>query len=539
MKKIIIFFLGVIFLSISEVLALQRLSITVVGDSIFVSGDSLARVYFTPGIHHPDSTGEIFGASTRAKLPADFDLSAASKSSAGFYHLTSGPVPVDFDDSLRVIFRVSGKIIFCRGREFHSEAIIAFPDFFTAREFPFFWADSGQFEVETYQMNGLDSVKVVFIWSDSSGQALLDTAKTIASAAIEEVGKFAPNFWHCHIQNWGGGKYMLTVFLGIGHGYEGLEHFSSPFVVVPDWLQKAEDTVVHEMFHSLVGKALMPTEYIQSRDDYIPTDVLWFYEGLTELVGNRYTLFPNPFSFYLNRHVLQDILVPESDLRRLSRESSKEKRGYIYYNKGYLLFLCLASQINLDDWLRWLFEEELNGRQIPVPTTSDSVVHWLNKYQPGAGDYLEELLPGGYGQIADSLLYYYGFREVCLKDWSNDYIGPYHHQGIYVFSDLDTLGLEANKFKFVCVISPEGDSLQVYPEDQPGWKLISTHPDSLFDFVIEKDDSTRVTVRLSKNIHLPNGECFTVFLRHHMAQIPLVRRRGSLEFLRQIIRRAK
>ena len=190
-----------LFIFLSSQVSLEELNINVISDSIFVTGDSissngdsLTKVVFTPGIHVSDSTCEIFGTGASAKLPDDFDFSATGQLGVGFYHLTSGPVPANFEDSLRVTFVALGKTIFCQGREFHSEAIIAFPDFFTAREFPFFWADPGQFEVETYQMNGLDSVKVVFIWSDSSGQALLDTAKTIASAAVEEVGKFAPKF---------------------------------------------------------------------------------------------------------------------------------------------------------------------------------------------------------------------------------------------------------------------------------------------------------------------------------------------------------
>ena len=406
MKKQVVFLLG-IFISLQS-FAVQRLQVEVKGDSVWMQCEHSIQTFNTPGYHSVDSTlGALAPDSAEAKLPEiSRGRSCGQFEGVGVYHLTSGLIPENFSDSIHVTFRAPGKVIFCQGKMYRGEGDIIFPNLFVGREFPIFWAHSTNYSVDFFPLNSLDTVRTVFIWTDS-GRVLLDSARVVVAEAIREVGKYAPQFWHKHIQYWGGSQYTLTIMLGVPA--VGLEHFNAPYVGIPrGWFFIMKDLTIHELFHSLVGKDLMPASYFKFVG-YHPTDVLGFYEGLTTLIGERYLEFPAGIQWRLAHALAMANMSTERDLIKLSYVPGELESPY--WN-GRLYWTAMAEIIDIDDWLSWLFESKLINRDVPVPIMMDSIYTWLNEFKPGCGDYAKKVIAGEYYHDADSLLQYHGYRKV-------------------------------------------------------------------------------------------------------------------------------
>ncbi|MFA4873109.1 MAG: hypothetical protein WC659_04195 [Patescibacteria group bacterium] len=512
--------------------AIQRLQVEVKGDSVWMKCKNSVQTFYTPGYHSADSTlGVLTFDSVAVRLPElGRNNSCGQHDGIGLYHLTSGLVPEKFGDNLQVTFRASGKVIFCRGEIFREEAELEFPNLFTAREFPIFWADSTNYSVDYFPLNNLDTVRTVFIWTDS-GKALLDSARILIAEAIREVGNYAPQFWHKHLQNWGGSHYTLTVMLGTP--YIGLEHLNTPFAgVSKEYLPLLKPLIVHEMFHSFVGKSLMPASYV-NLVGYHPTDALGFYEGLTTFISQRYTIFPVEFIQDLTYSWMRTDMSKGRDLIELSYVPGELESPY--WN-GRIFWIAMIGKINIDDWLEWMFEKKLIDRNIPISVSMDSIYTWLSDYKAGVGDYAQRIIHGEYYHDADSLLQYHGYRKTYLRDYSINYIGPYYWRdgkvGGYIYEGMDQYHLPLD-YKFSCILSGS-DSLSLGPNGD-GMKLLRQFPDSLFSVLVTSSRGREV-IKLSKNLYFPSGESYYFEGKIHFAQVPLARREETLKFWRQLVR---
>ncbi len=472
------------------------------------------RPYFTIGHHQPDSclklTPDKYQVIYNGYLPLmqrnnpSGYFPADYQGRVGFYHISSGVVPANLQGSLRLNFFVPQKSVLIKGKVFREKGSVTFKNYFEAREFPLFWFDDDKYQVELVPINRLDTIQVVYAWADFGGFSLLDTVRQSIFQAINIVGKVAPYFWHKYIQRWGNvGKYTLMVFLGAPP--LGLEHFSSPLIGVNhNYLYTVTELAIHEMLHSFVGKATMPKEYLSADGKFYPTDALGYYEGLVSYLADR--LLPTEmFANILAWNVSNAKVVAENDLRTVSLTDRKHES---YYFKGYLFWFALNSKFDfIDSWLRWLFEEKLIRRSIPVPINMDSVLTWLDEYDHRIGNYASNIISGEYIQIADSLLTANGFEPIYFKNDSSycwAYIGPYPLYQSGVVLPVDTFNIQRGVVPIKVIT--KNDTLPLFLATKEkgvsaGQKLMEQYPDSVFTVIM----SNGLKVKTSKNAYFPDG----------------------------------
>lgn len=548
------------------------------------------QTFFTIGHHSPDSTfGVIDGDSVTLTL-GDFGRqnTSAHYKSLVIYNPTSALVPSD-SGPVNLIVKASERLLFYQGRLYQNFFKVSVPNNFVLREFPIVICEKNKFFAAKYPLNQTDSVKVFFFWADSAGKALLPFAQTRVKSAVAEIGKIAPSFWHKNLQHWAGVDYSLVVFLGTN--YIGLEHFNCPYVGLSKrYLYSLEELAYHEMLHSFLGKSIMPETYMMN-ESFHPTDVLWWYEGLTSLLGNRFYKFRPDFVRDLTWRVSRANFGKLFDLREVSLRDRKEEG---YYEKGMMFWISIWEKIDLEKWLSWLFEIKLKNRKVPIPANSDSIFFWLNEYKPGVGDYARELAKGSYLDSAEKILEFNGWRRLLFKDsdYNNSYIGPYYYAGGYKFY-IDTLGIPLD-YKFVGIIDEKNDTIPFFGSGNSGYKRMMAKPDSIFrvimkwgkvskviyldkfslDSLKDKVQFTRLVIAkkelkidnkqvisffrvypdtaikvrieyykvekvllLKKNMYFPNGKPFFWQGDVHFGKIPLKRREKALSFWRKLCKR--
>ncbi len=517
-KKIIFLSVWLVFTYFSSLWSQQQLYVGINNDINQVEVINIIydayQPHFTIGHHQPDSCLKLTTDKYRIIYQGNLGLMKREKPSGyfpakydgrvGVYHISSGVVPADLQDSLHLNFFIPQKSVLIKGKIFREKGTITFKDYFEAREFPFFWFDTDKYRTELTPLNHLDTIQIVYAWVDSSGFSLLDTVRNSLLQAINTIGKIAPHFWHKHIQHWGKiEKYTLMVFLGTPP--LGLEHFSSPLIGINwDYLYTTTELTIHEMLHSFIGKATIPREYLVGDGKFYSTDVLGYYEGLVSYLADR-MLPKEKFASILAWNVSNAKMFNENDLRAVSLTDKKYES---YYFKGYLFWLVLNSKFDfIDNWIKWLFEEKLTNRSIPVPTNMDSVLTWLSEYDHRIGNYASAIISGEYMQIADSLLTANGFEPLYFKNDSSycwAYIGPYPLYQSGMVLPVDTFNIQHGVIPVKVVAKNDTFPLFLATKEK-GWsagqKLMEQHPDSVFTVIM----SNGVKVKTSKNVYFPDG----------------------------------
>lgn len=510
----------------------SQMTIELSGDSLFIqiTGEAITTS-FTPGKHFIDSSSTLFverNGIYKAEIPTiQRFFSFGQDKGMGFYHFTAGPFPSNYTDSLEVVFMAPGKTIFCKGQVFLEEVKLNFSNMFVAREFPICWAPLDSF-------NFFSDSNFVFFWGDSSGRAMLDGAKDIATTCSGIVPNLAPNFWEKRITHWQGAKYCTAVFLGTTQSY-GLEHFNSPLVCVPPRsLDRLDNQIIHEMFHSFVGKAVMPTNYTDIFGG--KTYTLGVYEGLTSFIEAEYTA--------KNLDDLADVIAmhlsaAKAEKRGLIKTSAdaRNNRGSEYYSQGFLFWLVMSQSVNIDSWTNWVFEQKLIDDALPKPIELLDIFYWLDKYQSESGDYAMKIYDKEYLAIAESLVYKNGFEPMLFDSSSYFpyYFGPYHvGDPPYTFTAIDTLGLLNLHPEYVLV---EGDSLKMGWYG-PGTKLVNQYPDSVFQVVFSYGPKNDKFITLSgrKRTSFPDGSRFFFQGKINLEKMDLNRRKEAEKFWQGLLK---
>ncbi|MFA5154929.1 MAG: hypothetical protein WC453_00690 [Patescibacteria group bacterium] len=397
--------------------------------SIILSGQGVIPG-FSPDNHHEFALSfHKVGNAYEAVLP-DFQRGmSAGKFGPIIDQLPADIVPIKLSAPLRITVHIPmGKVLFWGCQLWTDEsAILTFRDYFQAREFPIILVDRDRYLVRTSWFNKLDSMSVVYIWDDSTGHAALPTAFTAVDTAALNFGLITPTYLDKHVMAYfsqdSRKQYMLAYFITSRRIMTGAEHYSQPFVITPPkWIR--EDGVFHTLFHSLVGKSIIPKEYMRSDGRYCPADALGMYEGLTTYMSNKYIRddFAANLSAMLYRACLRPDLI---DLRKIGLDAEQES----YYAKGYLFWLYMeANGLNVELFTKWLFSIYLINKPFPYQFDWQDVVHWISTYDQRLGKLAEEVSSGAYLDAAFEILEKSGWSPIPLKDmpdWYDFYVGPY------------------------------------------------------------------------------------------------------------------
>jgi len=385
---------------------------------------------FSPDNHHEfklpfTNAGNFY----QAALP-NFQrgMSAGKLGTAIIYHLPAGVVPEKLSEPLRIKVRIpKGKVLLWGCEIWTGElAEASFADYFQAREYPIILVDADKYLVRISRFNRIDSLSVAYIWADSTTQAALPLAFQAVDTAALNFGYFAPTYLDKNVLSYGLAgqkKYMLTYFITSLPVMTGAEHYNQPLAVTPPRYIR-EDGIFHTFFHSLVGKSIIPKEYLRSDGRYCPSDALAMYEGLTTYFSNKYIHgnFAASLSAMLYRACLRPDLI---DLRKISLDTENES----YYAKAYLFWVFMeANGLNVELFTKWLFSIYLINKPFPVQFDWADVINWISAYDQRLGQLAAASSSGAYLDIAFKILEEKGWAPIPLKDmpeWYDFYIGPY------------------------------------------------------------------------------------------------------------------
>ena len=436
---------------------------------------------FTPGNHHGDKFLFFKKRHNRyqAMLP-DFQRGMSSgKFGSIIYQISSGVIPAKLSAPLTIKISIpSGKVLVWGGKIWRGKrARLSFPSYFVAREFPIILINKGKYLVRATPFNRVDHMDVVYAWDDSSGKAALTGAFQAVDTAAANIGEFAPTYWHRYIQDYNGRRYLLTYFITAKPIVTGLEHYNSPYIITtPKYIR--EDGVFHTLFHSLVGKAIIPRAYRYFDGGYQTSDILGLYEGLTTYLSTRYVR--NNFASVLSAMLYRARLRPDlSDLRMIGFDQEWES----YYSKAYLFWLYLEENgLNVELFSKWLFSIRLINQTFPVQAEWPDLIGWLNSYDKRIGQLAERSSRGAYLDAAFRILREKGWQPIPLKDmpaWYDLYIGPYSVRPGRPQLPTDIYPATSAYPAYLLT----GDSkLKIEPDrDNAALRMIKDHPDSLFN----------------------------------------------------------
>lgn len=496
MKKFLVFLLVIITVTSQ---AQNRMTVSFTDSSVAVEIKGKTVVPgFAPDMHHPfELTFKKTGSIYQAALP-DFQRGVSSgKFGSIIYQISAGVVPRNLDQPLTVTVVIpKGKTLIWGGRIWSKGKVkLTFSDYFQAREFPIILVSQSNYLMRSSRFNKIDSLNAVYVWDDSLSQAALPKAFQAVDTAALRFGYFAPTYLDKYVMRYfsPAGKqkknYLLVYFITSRMIVTGSEHYNQPFIVTP-LRYISEEGVSHTLFHSLIGKAIMPRTYRQESGHYFPANSLGFYEGLTTYLTNRYVRdnFSASFSALIYRAKLR------TDLQDLE-EAALDFKFESYYGKGYLYWIYLeANGLNVELFAKCLFGIWLINSPFPTLMDWHDVIRWLTLYDKKIGLLAEEAAHGGYLNSVFQILKTNGWKPIPVHEvprWYDLYIGPYAVTpgGI----NLPTDNYPETTAYPVYLINTDGSKLKIEPKkDNAALLFIKAHPDSSFQ--IEFSDSTRCLV---------------------------------------------
>ncbi len=518
MKKIIFLLL----LSVSSVLLAQNavadtLSINILNGRLTVSSTALENInpQFTPGNHGPDTSitlinsGRGIYAGELLKFKRGFGSGIIGNGNVIIYHLSSGFVPANLYRPIVVRIDIpSGKDLVYHGQVWQEGVTeVEFPDFFAAREFPIILVEEDKYLVRSSRLNRVDSMLVVYCWVDSLTHSKLREAFAAVDSAALRIGELAPSFWHKFINNYGSVPYVFTYIIN-NEVITGLEHFNAPYsVTVPFYIRM--DGAYHTLLHSLIGKALMPKEYLAADGKYHQSDVMFLYEGLVTFLSMKHA---DNFPASLAGLIYKAELFPAYDsLKNIGLDHQFES----YYAKGYLNWLDWQNKgLNVELMIKyWLSIKLILSEKVPVAVDYETVIKWVADYDKMLGHSSPYLLPsnlnGGYVESAFKTFEDKGLQIIPMNQvarWDTAYIGPYPINGIspkQPMLPVDNYPILETGVRPAYLILSGGQRIPIGPEkDNPALKILRQFPDSLFP-VVFSDSSV---IKLTKNLYFSRGK---------------------------------
>ncbi|MBI5733594.1 MAG: hypothetical protein HY973_01450 [Candidatus Kerfeldbacteria bacterium] len=388
---------------------------------------------FTPGNHHPDASLVFKRIKTKtyeAKLPLfKRGFGSGQIDNIIIYHLSSGPVGQNLTKKLIVKVNIpKGKALIWHGKIWTKEtAEVKFHSYFVAREFPLILINQGNYTARYSKFNQIDSMLVVYCWTDNLGKTKLNEAYQAVDTAATIVGQIAPSYWHKFIQNYDKTNYTLTYIIN-NNVITGLEHYNAPYsITVPNYIN--EDGIIHTLLHSLIGKAIIPKEYLKNDGKYHPAETLWFYEGLATFLSMKYIRYN--FPAFLSAQLYKAKLQQNCNNLELIGLCDKYET---YYAKGYLDWLYLQENgLNVELFVKWYYSIQLINKKFPVPISFNDIIHWLTVFNEKIGRLAAETYQGTYLNEAFDILKINGWQPIPLSSvpsWDDKYIGPYPISGI-------------------------------------------------------------------------------------------------------------
>jgi len=467
--------------------AQNRMSISFTDSSVIIKIKGQVTIPgFAPDMHHPfqlqfKKTGNVYEA-----LLSDISRKAlAGKLGASIiYQISAGVVPTRLDKSLRI------SIVIPRGKDLiwgcqvwsGDKAELSFANYFQAREFPIIFVAKDKYLVRTSRFNRIDSLRVAYVYDDSLSQASLPRAFTAVDTAALDFGYFAPTYLEKYVMKYfssstGKKKYFLVYFITNRKIVTGAEHYNQPLIITtPSFIR--EDGIFHTLFHSLVGKSIIPAAYMRSSGHYCPADALGMYEGLTTYISYKHV--KDNFAAWLSALVYRAKL--RADLQDL-RVISLDFEGESYYGKGYLFWFYLeANGLNVELFSKWLFTIYLINKPFPVQFEWSDVIGWLKIYDKRIGYLAEDAYKGDYLDRAFQALKDKGWKPIPVYQipyWYDLYIGPYAVTP--GGTQLPTDNYPVTTAHPVYLVGGDSLRMKIEPKkDNPALMMIKAHPDSSF-----------------------------------------------------------
>lgn len=406
----------------------QQITINLSGESINIDLHGQPGVFpsFTPGNHHPDNsmsfTGQRYGLYRAAWPEFSRGKSSGKLGDVYIYHLSSGPVPLPLQDpfSITVNFPATHTLIWHNQAWEDGEAVVMFRDYFTAREFPLILVPKGQWQQKPSALNRVDTMQVFYLWTNDSLSKYLPQAIEAVDTAANDIGLFAPSYWHKRLQNYDGVIYALTYIIS-EKIVTGLEHINSPLCISSPFHMKPY-AVDHTLLHSFIGKGMVPKSYMKSDGGYHPSDALGWYEGLTTFLANNF--IRHDFADYFSANIFRAKLEAGQD----SLPKLWDTRIEAYYAKGYLFWIAMELQgLNVHLYSQWLFSIYAATKPFPLEVEWKDVVQSIYVFNPELGRKAEILAGGKYLEAFDGLKER-GWSPIPLSEmvrWYDLYIGPY------------------------------------------------------------------------------------------------------------------
>lgn len=477
---------------------------------------------FTPGNHEID-TSLTFSfldssngrSSWTAALPRYQRGGGSGKFNNGptIYDLGSGPISTTGQFFLTIDVPTSKHLLF-HGEIFGEPSRVprillrGFSNYFTAREFPLVLLDSGKYLVRYSKLNGDDSLKVIFTWTDSLGESKLPMAFAAVDSAARKIGSLAPNYWHKHIGNFDDATFSYLYIINSERVVTGLESSSAPYsIMTPQSI--SEEASVHTLFHTF-DRYCLPKSYLEADGHFHPSDALWFYEGLTTFLSQKFSSPNGELADFINR------LTPSLYRGKLAadivdtRKLSQDERFESWYAKGFLFFLFLQEKadFNPEGFVTFLFDNKLidSGR---VAIESANVLNWISEFNPAAGRLVQEYGSGAYLKEAWKILLDNGWSPAPLSEtprWFQYYLGPYPIKQPGVQLPTDNYPLIPGYPKYLVMSDGSKKAIEA-TENNEALKLFKSQPD--YAWTIEFSSGERLKIK--DNFSFSDGSSYFMF----------------------------
>lgn len=483
MKRIIVLCM---FLVATFSVAQNRMSVSFTDSSVVIKiKGKVTTPGFAPDMHHPfELQFKKIGNVYEALLPdVDRKTLAGKLGASVIYQISTGVFPAKLDKPLKILISIpKGKDLIWGCQVWSGDkAELSFANYFQAREYPIVLVTKGKYLVRTSRFNRIDSLSVAYVYDDSLSQSSLPRAFTAVDTAALHFGLFAPTYLEKYVMRYPAGagkkKYVLVYFITNRKIVTGSEHYNQPLIITPPSFIR-EDGIFHTLFHSLVGKSIIPTAYMRSSGHYCPADALGMYEGLTTYISYKHV--KENFAVWLSALVYRAKL--RADLKDL-RVISLDFEGESYYGKGYLFWFYLeANGLNVELFSKWLFTIYLINKPFPVQFEWSDVISWLKVYDKRIGYLAEDVYQGDYLDKAFQALKDKGWKPIPVYQipyWYDLYIGPYAVTPGGV--QLPTDNYPVTTAYPAYLINQDGSKIKIEPKkDNPALMFIKAHPDSSF-----------------------------------------------------------
>lgn len=497
MKKSIFILLLISSFSVSYSRSKVSVKFNNTGVYVQVSGGAAAFPGFTQGLHGLDSPLAFMkaGETYWATLPiANRGLGAFRVPGEGgdvmVVNLSELPVPRNLQDSLTVDIEIPiGKFLAYHGRIWTSgKATVAYHDYFVAREFPIILFPPSNYVRRVSRLNRVDSLNVVYVWTDSLSRTSLSKAFSEMDDAADYFGQLIPSYIHKNIIAYDGAGMQPVVIIN-NRLITGLEHANAPYMLIVGAFITA-DAFIHSFLHCAIGEGARPAEYMRADGHYEASDALAFYEGLTTFLAMRQV--KKDFSAHLSAQLYRAKL--ESDCVDLTKISICGQKNEKWYAAGYAYWINLAAQgLNVELFTKFLYSIELINQPFPYLMRWSNVLHWLTVYDPRIGRIAAESYQGSYLKSAFDSLEAKGWQPIPVWQvprWYDHYIGPYPviPDGIRLPTDDDLPPTVFPKY----LVNADGSKMPIdSSRNNPALEFIKSHPDSSFQIEFS-DGETRI-----------------------------------------------